>query len=82
MPAAQEEPWHITAWNDNGKAPRGFCPWCGSVSSVVQKDGWFRARCSHRMCGASGPRMRKIERAVELFSAGKIALPRRSTCSD
>lgn len=66
----------MRAWQDHGQAPRGLCPWCGAVASVVQRDGWFRARCSVRMCGASGPRMRKIERAVELFSAGKNVLPK------
>jgi len=57
----------LRAWREDGKAPRGTCPYCGAGISVVERDGWFRARCSHRMCGATGPRMRRLTRAVELF---------------
>lgn len=53
-------------WLADGKAPKGLCPHCGSTVSVVQRGG-FRARCSHRRCGASGPIMRTITRAVEAF---------------
>ena len=59
----------MRAWLADGKAPAGVCPHCGSRISVVQRDGWFRARCSHRRCGASGPRMATLVRAVEQFCA-------------
>ena len=57
----------LLAWRADGKAPKGICPHCGSTVSVVERDEWFRARCSHRGCGASGPRMRVLGRAVEMF---------------
>ena len=57
----------MRAWLADGKAPPGVCPHCGSRVSVVQRDGHFRARCSHRGCGASGPRMPGLGRAVEAF---------------
>lgn len=57
----------LRIWQTEGKAPSGICPHCGSIISVVQRDGWFRARCSHQKCGASGPRMRKLTSAVEAF---------------
>lgn len=34
---------------------------------MIQRDGLFRARCSHRGCGATGPKMRSITRAADLF---------------
>ena len=57
----------MRAWLAGGKAPPGVCPHCGSRVSVVQRDGHFRARCSHRRCGASGPQMPGLGRAVEAF---------------
>lgn len=57
----------LAVWRAEGKAPAGICPHCGSTISVVQRDGWFRARCSHRRCGASGPLMTRLTRAVEMF---------------
>lgn len=59
----------LRAWLAGGKAPHGVCPHCGSRISVVQRDGQFTARCSHRGCGASGPRMATLVRAVEQFCA-------------
>lgn len=59
----------MRAWLADGKAPAGVCPHCGSRISVVQRDGQFAARCSHRRCGASGPRMATLVRAVEQFCA-------------
>ena len=57
----------MRAWLAGGKAPAGICPHCGSRISVVQRDAYFIARCSHRGCGASGPKMRSLSRAVETF---------------
>lgn len=57
----------LRVWKAEGKAPAGICPHCGSTVSVVQRDGWFRARCAHQGCGASGSKMRKLTRAVETF---------------
>ena len=59
----------MRAWLADGKAPNGVCPHCGSRISVVQRGGQFTARCSHRRCGASGPRMATLVRAVEQFCA-------------
>lgn len=59
----------MRAWLAGGKAPAGVCPHCGSRISVVQRGGQFTARCSHRGCGASGPRMATLVRAVEQFCA-------------
>ena len=58
----------MRAWLAGGKAPAGICPHCGSRISVVQRDAYFIARCSHRGCGASGPKMRSLSRAVETFA--------------
>ena len=55
------------AWSEKGKAPPGSCPFCASRISMVQRDGYFIARCSHRGCGAVGPRMRSVSRAADLF---------------
>lgn len=57
----------LRAWTESGKAPAGSCPFCASRISMVQRDGFFRARCSHRGCGATGPKMRSITRAADLF---------------
>lgn len=54
-------------WQAEGKAPAGICPHCGSTVSVVQRDEWYVARCSHRGCGASGPQHRSLTRAVDWF---------------
>jgi hypothetical protein len=64
---ARREAEALRVWRADGKAPSGICPHCGSPISVVQRGGWFRARCSHRHCGASGSKMRKLTRAVETF---------------
>ncbi len=81
------------AWSEKGKAPPGSCPFCASRISMVQRDGYFIARCSHRGCGAVGPRMRSVSRAADLFcqpprreaqgmSCGPIvASPPRPRCS-
>jgi len=81
------------AWSEKGKAPPGSCPFCASRISMVQRDGYFIARCSHRGCGAVGPRMRSVSRAADLFcqpprreaqgmSCGPIvASPQRPRCS-
>lgn len=81
------------AWSEKGKAPPGSCPFCASRISMVQRDGYFIARCSHRGCGAVGPRMRSVLRAADLFcqpprreaqgmSCGPIvASPPRPRCS-
>ena len=57
----------LRSWTETGKAPAGSCPFCASRISMIQRDGFFRARCSHRGCGASGPKMRSITRAADLF---------------
>lgn len=57
----------LKAWREHGKAPAGSCPYCASRISMIQRDGLFRARCSHRGCGATGPKMRSITRAADLF---------------
>lgn len=62
-------------WQAEGKAPAGICPHCGSTISVVQRDGWFRARCAHRGCGASGPQHSSLTRAVDWFCRRGKAAP-------
>ena len=57
----------LQRWLADGKAPAGSCPYCASRISMVERDGFFRARCSHRGCGATGPKMRSITRAADLF---------------
>jgi hypothetical protein len=57
----------LRVWQAEGKAPSGSCPYCGSTVSVVQRDEWYVARCSHRGCGASGPQHRSLTRAVDWF---------------
>lgn len=57
----------LARWRETGRAPNGLCPYCASRISMVERDGAFFARCSHRGCGARGPRMQSITRAVELF---------------
>ena len=57
----------LRRWREDGKAPAGSCPYCASRISMVERDGFFRARCSHRGCGATGPKMRSITRAADLF---------------
>jgi len=57
----------LRVWQAEGKAPSGACPYCGSTVSVVQRDEWYVARCSHRGCGASGPQHRSLTRAVDWF---------------
>lgn len=83
----------LRRWREDGKAPAGSCPYCASRISMVERDGFFRARCSHRGCGATGPKMRSITRAADLFcqpprreaqgmSCGPIvASPPRPRCS-
>lgn len=53
----------------------GPCPYCGSAISCVTRDGTAYARCSHRGCGARGPIMRSLDRAVELFRRGRATTP-------
>lgn len=50
-----------------GRAPAGSCPFCASRISVIERDGVFVARCSHRGCGARGPRHHDLTRACDLF---------------
>ncbi len=53
----------------------GPCPYCGSAISCVTRDGTTYARCSHRGCGARGPVMRSLDRAVEMFRRGRAIHP-------
>lgn len=62
-------------WQTEGKAPAGICPYCGSTVSVVQRDEWYVARCSHPGCGASGPQHRSLTRAVDWFCRHGKAAP-------
>jgi hypothetical protein len=55
------------AWREQGRAPAGTCPFCASRISVIERDGVFVARCSHRGCGARGPKHHDITRACDLF---------------
>lgn len=64
---ARREADALDLWRAKGKVPVGVCPHCGSVVSVVQRDERFRARCSHRGCGASGPQHVRLTSAVEAF---------------
>lgn len=57
----------LRRWREDGRAPAGSCPFCASRISIIQRDNHFIARCSHRGCGASGPKMRNITRAADLF---------------
>ncbi len=57
----------LQRWRDGGKAPAGSCPFCASRISMIERDGRFRARCSHRGCGATGPLMTSITRAADVF---------------
>lgn len=54
-------------WREQGRAPAGSCPFCASRISVVERDGVFVARCSHRGCGARGPKHHDLTRACDLF---------------
>lgn len=57
----------LDLWRTEGKVPAGVCPHCGSRISVVKRDERFRARCSHRGCGACGPQHYRLTSAVEAF---------------
>ena len=57
----------LQRWRNEGKAPYGSCPFCASRISMIERNGRFRARCSHRGCGATGPLMTSITRAADLF---------------
>ena len=64
-----EGPGHdeLRRWREQGRAPAGSCPFCASRISVVERDGVFVARCSHRGCGARGPKHHDLTRACDLF---------------
>lgn len=47
--------------------PAGSCPFCASRISVIERNGIFVARCSHRGCGARGPKHHDLTRACDLF---------------
>ena len=65
----------LQRWRNEGKAPSGSCPFCASRISMIERDGRFRARCSHRGgCGATGPLMTSITRAADLFCCPPVAL--------
>lgn len=64
----------LQRWRDDGKAPSGSCPFCASRISMIERGGMFRARCSHRGCGATGPLMTSITRAADLFCCPPVAL--------
>ena len=57
----------LRRWREQGRAPAGSCPFCASVISVIERDGIFVARCSHRGCGARGPKHHDLTRACDLF---------------
>ena len=57
----------LRRWREQGRAPAGSCPFCASRISVVERDGVFVARCSHRGCGARGPKHHDLIRACDLF---------------
>lgn len=57
----------LRRWREDGRAPAGSCPFCASRISMIQRNEHFIARCSHRGCGAVGPKMRNITRAADLF---------------
>lgn len=57
----------LRRWREQGRAPAGSCPFCASRISVVERDGVFVARCSHRGCGARGPKHHDLTRACDLF---------------
>lgn len=57
----------LRRWREQGRAPAGSCPFCASRISVIERDGVFVARCSHRGCGARGPRHHDLTRACDLF---------------
>ena len=66
----------LRRWREQGRAPAGSCPFCASRISVVERDGVFVARCSHRGCGARGPKHHDLTRACDLFAArrrGRLA---------
>jgi len=54
-------------WREQGRSPNRICPFCASRISVVERDGRFFARCSHRGCGARGPKHQDMVRACDLF---------------
>lgn len=66
----------LRRWREHGQAPAGSCPFCASRISVTERDGIFVARCSHRGCGARGPKHRDISRACDLFCCP----PKRTAC--
>ena len=57
----------LRRWREQGRAPAGSCPFCASRISVIERDGIFVARCSHRGCGARGPKHHDLTRACDLF---------------
>lgn len=57
----------LRRWREQGRAPAGSCPFCASRICVIERDGVFVARCSHRGCGARGPRHHDLTRACDLF---------------
>ena len=57
----------LRRWREQGRAPAGSCPFCASRISVIERDGVFVARCSHRGCGARGPKHHDLTRACDLF---------------
>lgn len=65
----QGSPGHdeLRRWREQGRAPAGGCPFCASRISVIERDGVFVARCSHRGCGARGPKHHDLTRACDLF---------------
>ena len=69
MEADERSPGHdeLRRFREQGRAPAGSCPFCASRISVVERDGVFVARCSHRGCGARGPKHHDLTRACDLF---------------
>jgi hypothetical protein len=67
--AEPSSPGHdeLRRWREQGRAPAGSCPFCASRISVIERDGIFVARCSHRGCGARGPKHHDLTRACDLF---------------
>ena len=57
----------LRRWREQGRAPAGSCPFCASRISVIERDGVFVARCSHRGCGARGPKHHDLTRACDLL---------------
>lgn len=62
----------LRRWREQGRAPAGSCPFCASRISVIERDGVFVARCSHRGCGARGPKHHDLTRACDLFCCAPL----------